>query len=116
MLPGDTPMIHILALHLAANAPFCLEDRWINPAATPHITTADLSEISANEWLVQNAAFTAGDVALSAIAAPPATAHHLNCPPGAPLFTVDRTTWAGATPITCVRLCYAPGHQMQAKI
>jgi GntR family histidine utilization transcriptional repressor len=115
-LPSITPMIHLLALHLADNAPFCLENRWINPAATPDIYSADLTQISANEWLVQNAAFSRGDVALSAIAAPESTARHLTCPHGAPLFTVDRTTWAATTPITCVRLSYAPGYQMHAEL
>lgn len=115
-LPSDARMIHILALHLANDTPFCLEDRWVNPVAVPEMAQADLSTISANEWLVQNAAFSAGDFAFGAIAAPRAIAEHLGCPENAPLFTVDRTTWAAALPITSVRLCYAPGHQMTAEI
>lgn len=109
-------MVHILALHLADGASFCLEDRWVNPDAVPEISEADLTAISANEWLVQNAAFSAGDFAFGAIAAPDHIAQYLNCAPGAPLFTVDRTTWAAALPITAVRLYYAPGYQMRAAI
>lgn len=115
-LDATAPMIHVLALHLADNAPFCLEDRWINPTAVPEIAEADLTTISANEWLVQNATFSLGDFAFGAINAPDSVAKHLNCAPGAALFTVDRTTWAGALPITAVRLCYAPGYQMVAAI
>jgi GntR family histidine utilization transcriptional repressor len=115
-LPPDARMTHILALHLADASPFCLEDRWVNPDAVPDITKTDLTTLSANEWLVQNAAFSSGDFGFSAIAAPQAIAAHLNCAPGAPLFTIDRTTWAGALPITSVRLCYAPGYQMRAEI
>jgi GntR family histidine utilization transcriptional repressor len=115
-LPDDAQMIHILALHLADAAPFCLEDRWINPVAVPEIAQTDLSVISANEWLVQNAAFSSGDFAFGAIAAPDGIAARLACPPGAPLFTLDRTTWAAALPITSVRLSYAPGFQMRAVI
>lgn len=115
-LPSDASMVHILALHLADAVPFCLEDRWINPDAVPEIAEADLSTISANEWLVQNAAFSSGDFAFGAIAAPQRIAIHLKCPENAPLFTVDRTTWAAALPITSVRLCYAPGHRMTAEI
>lgn len=115
-LQTGTQMIHILALHLADAAPFCLEDRWINPTTVPEIATADLATISANEWLVQNAALSTGSFAFGAIAAPDDVAAHLNCGSGAPLFTLDRTTWAGAAPITSVRLCYAPGYQMRAEI
>ncbi|RUS59367.1 UTRA domain-containing protein [Pseudorhodobacter sp. E13] len=109
-------LIHILALHLAEAMPFCLEDRWVNPDAVPEFADADLSAISANEWLVQNAAFSAGDFAFGASAATAEAATHLNCPSGAPLFTVERTTWAAALPITAVCLSYAPGYKMRAEI
>ncbi|QCO57049.1 UTRA domain-containing protein (plasmid) [Pseudorhodobacter turbinis] len=115
-LKPDTAMIHVLALHLADDLPFCLEDRWINLRVVPEIAQTDLTKISANEWLVQNAAFSAGSFAFGAIAAPEATAKWLDCPIGAPLFTLDRTTWAAALPITSVRLCYIPGYQMRAEI
>lgn len=115
-LKSDAEMIHILALHLAGGTPFCLEDRWVNPVAVPEIAKADLATISANEWLVQNAAFSAGDFAFGAMAAPEAIARHLGCDSGAALFTVERTTWAAALPITSVRLHYAPGYQMRAAI
>ncbi|WP_022705510.1 GntR family transcriptional regulator [Pseudorhodobacter ferrugineus] len=115
-LQAKTPLIRILALHLADNTPFCLEDRWINPLAVPEIVSADLTTISANEWLVQNAAFSRGDFAFGATLATDTTALRLSCPQGAPLFTVDRTTWAAALPITAVRLSYAPGYQMRAEI
>ncbi len=115
-LKPKQPLIHILALHLADGAAFCLEDRWLNPLAVPELVETDLTQISANEWLVQNAAFSAGDFAFGASAATAETAQHLNCPPGAPLFTVERTTWAAALPITAVRLSYAPGYKMRAEI
>jgi GntR family histidine utilization transcriptional repressor len=115
-LKPSAKLLHILALHCANNTPFCLEDRWINAIAAPGITHADLTTISANEWLVQNAAFSNGDFAFGATPAPDFVAQHLNCPIGAALFTVDRTTWAATLPITAVRLCYAPGYQMRAAI
>ena len=40
----------------------------------------------------------------------------LGCAEGAALFAIDRTTWAGATPITAVRLTYAPGYRMVTAI
>jgi GntR family histidine utilization transcriptional repressor len=109
-------MLHILGLHLADNIPFCLEDRWVNPLAAPEIAQADLTAISANEWLVQNTAFSAGDFTFGAVAASDIVAKQLACPSGSALFTVDRTTWVGTLPITSVRLCYAPGYQMRTEI
>ena len=115
-LPADTPLLHVRALHLADGAAFCLEDRWINPAAAPGVASADLSAVSANEWLVRNTAFSGGDIDFGAVAADAATAALLGCAPGAALFEIGRTTWAGAQPITAVRLTYAPGYRMRTAI
>jgi GntR family histidine utilization transcriptional repressor len=46
------------------------------------------------------------------MAADPATAEALGCAPGAALFTLERTTWKAALPITWVRLAYPPGHRL----
>jgi len=115
-LPRDARLVRLRALHLADGAPFCLEDRWINPLTAPGILVADFTSISANEWLVQNTAFTGGDIAFGAVTADTATAESLSCAPGAALFTIDRTTRSGEALITSVRLSYAPGYRMQAMI
>lgn len=115
-LPDGARLIHVAALHSADGAPFCLEDRWINPAAAPGIATADFRVISPNEWLVQNTAFSGGDIAFTARAADAAQAAALACAPGAAVFAIDRTTWAGPLPITAVTLTYAPGHRMVTAI
>jgi GntR family histidine utilization transcriptional repressor len=115
-LPRDSVMQRVLALHLADDAPFCIEDRWINPAAVPEFRSADLTKVSANEWLIQNAGFSAGDIAFGAIEADEYSARLLNCAVGSALFTNDRTTFAGEVAVTSVRLIYAPGYQMHARI
>jgi GntR family histidine utilization transcriptional repressor len=78
----------------------------------PDFAALDLTQQSANAWLVQNVPYTRGTLALSAIAADPATAEALGCAPGAALFTLERTTWKAALPITWVRLAYPPGHRL----
>ena len=35
---------------------------------------------------------------------------------GAPLFTVERTTWDGDRVLTAVTLSYRPGYRMQSSI
>lgn len=115
-LPARTRLVHVAALHLADDAPFCLEDRWINPPAVPGLETADLSAISANEWLVRNVTLSGGGIAFFALPADERLAALLACDSGAALFAVERTTWAGAVPITAVTLTYAPGYRMTTAI
>lgn len=113
-LPAEAEMLHVRALHLADDAPYLLEDRWVNLAAVPEILAADLSRISANEWLVHNAPYTKGDFVFTAVEAAPEDAGVLAARPGAALFVLERTTWNGSQPVTWVRLSYAPGHRMRA--
>lgn len=111
-LPPRSRLMHVTALHLADGAPFCFEDRWINPAAVPGLEDADFSTVSANEWLVQNAALSGGSIEFSARPADAALAEMLGCAEGAALFAIDRTTWTGAVPNTTVWLVYVPGYRM----
>ncbi len=115
-LAKKTPMLHLKALHLADEKPFLYEDRWINLAAVPGIAGVDFSEISANEWLVQNAPYTDGDISFSAANASREVAEYLGTSEGAAIFTIDRTTWDRDMPITSVRLAYAPGYRMRTRI
>jgi len=115
-LPARTRLLRVSALHLADGAPFCLEDRWVNPVAVPGIEAADLSAVSANEWLVRNVTLSGGGIEFFAMPADARLAAVLACEEGAALFAIDRTTWTGATPITAVRLTYAPGYRMVTAI
>lgn len=114
-VPAPRDFMHLTALHLADAHPFCLEDRWINPA-TPGLAEADFTAISANEWLVRNALFTRGEIAFLAVNADADTAARLGCPPGTALFRIERTTWATLAPVTAVTLTYAPGHRIETAI
>ncbi len=113
---GARPLLHLIALHTADAAPYVFEDRWVNTAVVPGIRDVDLTQETANAWLVANAPFTHGDIAFSAAAATGAEATHLGCRPGSALFIVERTTWNGPAPITLVRLAYAPSYRMQTAI
>ena len=109
-------MRHVRSLHFADNQPFMLEDRWINIGAVPDAATADFSAINSNEWLIQNAPYTSGDIGFTAANAEPWLAELLDAAPGAALFCVDRITWDKDVPITSVRLSYAPGYRMNTRI
>jgi len=115
-LAPDQMVLHLKCLHLADGKPFLFEDRWVNPAIAPGILTADFNTISANEWLVQNAPISGGDIALSAEPATPADAAALDVPLGTALFVIERVTFVGAITVTQVRLAYAPGYRMTTTI
>lgn len=114
--PADTPLLHLVALHMANGRAHALEDRWIDTDAVPQAASADFTLISANEWLVHNVPFDGGDIAFSAAIAEAAEADALGCPLGAPLFVTERTTWHAGRTITSVRLLFAPGYRLHTRI
>ena len=115
-ISADVKLLHLKTLHLTDNQPFMYEDRWINTKAAPSIVDADLTQINANEWLVQNAPFSEGDISFSATNACDIEAKHLATTAGAAVFTIERITKFDGIAITLVKLVYAPGFRMQTTI
>lgn len=113
-LPPGAVMLHLTCLHLADGRAALLEDRWLNPEVI--VGAPDFHKVSANEWLLAHVPYTTGDIGFSAANASAEEARLLGVPEGAALFVVDRTTWEGARPVTCVRLAHAPGYRMQTMI
>lgn len=103
------PLRHIRALHLADGQPFCLEDRWLNPAIAADIR---FDTLSANEWLVRHIPVSGGDFSFFAAPANAEQADSLSCAQGAALFSIARTTFSDDEAITAVTLSYAPGFRM----
>ena len=115
-LPVKTKMLHLQALHFANEHPFVFEDRWVNQLAFPDILEADFAKTNANEWLMQNAPLTTGDISFSATNATQKEAQVLATEPGTALFVTTRSTWVGTIPVTNVRLVYRPGYQMHSTL
>ncbi len=115
-LPTGEAALHVRALHLSGAHPFVIEDRWITPAAAPGILDADLSQVSANEWLVRNAPFTAGTLSFGAVCADDQLAALLDCASGTPLLRLDRTTADGARIVTAAALTYHAGYRLRTTI
>jgi GntR family histidine utilization transcriptional repressor len=113
---ATSDMLHITSLHLADGKPYMFEERWVSIDAVPEIVDADLSRISANEWLVLHAPYTKGDISFSAVLASEAEAKVLRTHTGAPLFLMERTTWEKDAGITSARLLFAPGYRMHSQI
>ncbi len=115
-LQPDREILHLIALHLADNQPFMYEDRWVNSDTIPEVLDIDFTVENANEWLVQNALLTNGNISFFAANANWEVAEALNIEPGSAIFTILRKTWRAKKSITWVRLCYAPGFQMDTQI
>lgn len=114
--PAGEPMLHVRALHFADGRPHVYEDRWIDLRGAPRARDVDFSAKNANEWLVQNAPYTRGSLALSAANASAEEAELLRTQEGEALFIVERTTWSGDVPVTRVRLAYRPGHRLRTHL
>jgi GntR family transcriptional regulator, histidine utilization repressor len=107
------PLLHVSALHMADDAPYAFEDRWIDPDVVPDAVAESFEFVSANEWLLKHAPYTHGEIAFSAISATMDEAEILCCPVNSALFAIDRLTWDGNAPVTKVRLLFGPGHQLR---
>ncbi len=110
------PFLRLTALHLADDRPYLFEDRLISPDTVPMALSADFAAISANEWLVHNAAFSHAELVFAAVPASAAEARALGCAEGTALLREERVTWDGARMVTRVRLAYAPGHRLRSAI
>lgn len=113
-LKSAVPLRHVCGLHLADGRPFCLEQRWLNPALVGPEQKFDA--ISANEWLVRNLPFAHGTFSLYAVSADARLAQIMDCAAGTALFSMDRTTFSDTHPITAVTLIYGSGFRMETDI
>lgn len=113
---ADSPMLHVRTLHMSDGVPFMYEDRWINSGLIPESLSHDFTEMNANEWLIQNALYTSGDITFLAANATDKEAKILNIEPGRAIFIIERITWNGDAPVTFVKLDYAPGFQMETTL
>ncbi|MEP6343491.1 MAG: UTRA domain-containing protein [Maricaulaceae bacterium] len=115
-LSSTQKALHIPAVHYADKVPFLYESRWVNLEAVPQIKDESFVGINANEWLIEHAAYSRGDIHFSAANAKAKDAELLKCNIGDALFIIDRTTWHREQSITSVRLAYAPGFHMKSQI
>ena len=113
---GNARLAWVESLHLANDRAFALERRWVNLASVPEFEQADLTTLSANEWLVRTVPFSNGEVALSATAADRDKARLMGLEEGEPLFTMERTTWLDGNAVTTIMLYYPNGYRLEFTI
>ncbi|AGT11380.1 GntR family transcriptional regulator [Paracoccus aminophilus] len=114
-LPVGALLIHLRAVHYSDDAPFQVEDRWINPVAVPEVQGVDFRKINANEWLVRTAPYIHADFDITAENANARDARLLETRRDQALLVMQRTTWNDLGAITSVRLAFHPGYVMIAE-
>jgi GntR family histidine utilization transcriptional repressor len=115
-LPPDTPALHITTLHLGDARPYALDDRWINLQTVPDAASADFAMLSPNEWLVQHAPYTHGDIAITAEGASASEAEHFGMDIGDAILALERSTWRDDRSITTTKLTFPPGHRLLTSV
>jgi GntR family transcriptional regulator, histidine utilization repressor len=115
-VPAGTTLTRVRALHTADGRPFVFEDRWVDGRVVPGFETADLTRVSANEWLLARVPLGTGRVRIAAEGCGPRVAALLGCAPGAPLLVMRRVTHRDGVGITAVRLMYAPGYEVRTSL
>lgn len=113
-LPEPQELLRIEAMHLADDKPFIFEDRWISLETVPEIAQIDFTQISANEWLVQNRPVSRFDLQFYAKNANAKEARVLKIKEGSAVLAIDRATWIGNRPITFVSAVTMPGYRMNS--
>lgn len=108
--------MHVQSLHFAGRIPYLVEDRWVNLDAAPGFAQVDLSDISANEWLVQNAPFTHGEYNVSAHNATAQLAELLDVSVGTAVLLIERITFDNDRVVTCVGLTHRPEYQITTRL
>ncbi len=108
--------LHVRCLHLADNAPYQFEDRWINLDAVPGARDASFDEISPNEWLVAHAPFSRAEFVFLAARASAEEGMLLQLAAGDPVFVSERLTWLVDQPITLVRMTHPPSHRIVTQL
>ncbi len=110
------PVLEIVTLHLAAERPFCLEQRLIHLETVPAAAGQDFAQEAPGPWLVHHVPWTSAEHRIRAAGAPADVAPMLQLAPGTACLLVERRTWIGGLPVTFVRLTY-PGddHELVAR-
>ena len=115
-LPEGADALWVVTVHLGDGRPYALDQRWINLATVPEASPMTFETVSPNEWLVQNAPYTHGEIAFSAENAGQADAEHLGVEREGAVLVLERLTWRNQSSITTTRISFAPGHRILTAI
>lgn len=99
-------VVAVTCLHLADDAPFCLEERIINLEAVPQARAVRFDTQSPGKWLQAQVPWTAAEHTILAVGAEGDAARQLAVMKQSPCLVIQRKTWGGNGPVTLARFTY----------
>jgi GntR family histidine utilization transcriptional repressor len=109
LAPGSR-VFHTLIVHHENGVPLQYEDRYVNPACSPHYLAADYTQTTPTQVLFETTALWRAQYAIEAAAASPDEARLLGIAPRDPCLVITRSTFTRDATITMARLVH-PGRR-----
>ncbi len=104
---GDS-VYHAVCVHRENGVPIQLEDRYVNPKASPEFIGQDFGQIGFSEYLVKTVPVDEVEHVVDAVQPSVEEAERLEIRPTQPCLVLTRRTWSGPLVVTFVR-CVHPG-------
>lgn len=101
-------LFHSVLVHFEEGVAIQVEDRHVNPAATPDYLVADFTTTTPTRYLLEHAPLTEASYSIEATLAGPEEASCLGIAPGEPCLVMTRRTVSGPHVASLARLVY-PG-------
>ena len=102
------PIFHTLIVHFENDVPLQCENRYVNPACAPDYLSADFTQITPTQYLLQVAPLWEAQYSIEAGAPTAQEARLLKIRSNEPCLVITRGTERGGIPITQARLVH-PG-------
>lgn len=111
-LAAGARVFHTVIVHHENGVPLQCEDRYVNPACSPHYLDADFTRTTPTQVLFETTALWRAQYTIEAGAATAEEARLLGIPPREPCLIVTRRTFTRDAAITLARLVH-PGSRYQ---
>lgn len=99
---------HAICVHRENGVPIQIEDRYVNPKASPEFIAQDFTLIQPSEYLLKAVPLDEVEHVVDAVPATADEAELLEIRPGQPCLVLTRRTWTNRVVVTFVR-CVHPG-------
>ena len=107
-LAAGAMAFHSLVIHHDDNVPLQCEDRWVNPASAPNYMSADFTQTTPTQYLLEVAPMWEANYTIQASAPTRLEARWLKIDSTEPCLIITRWTVSRGVPVTLVRLVH-PG-------
>jgi GntR family histidine utilization transcriptional repressor len=100
----DSPVFHVVLVHLENNLPVQIEDRHVNPAVAPRFLEQDFTRMTPSRYLLGFLPVTEIEHRIESKPLDRRETELLQMPPREAGLILNRRSWSGRQVVTCVRL------------